>query len=215
MFDWNDLIKHEIIWKACSNAKCSSMQACNRFSWHSRRPKKNHFSKFSCWFFMEIHHADNWTSTATFWRSTSTCCEQLIEKQQLTSSELKAVIENKRGNSILITVRSICWSSVRRWEAKCGITLKLRQISILVLLPPLFHRAPTSNQCCFSSSSTTASIDSGKISNYQSRELRNTRERATVLPFLCQTTTAAASCCILLKKLWTVKTFRWWRSMRF
>lgn len=143
---------------------------------------------FNVFFSLSIpYRAGMWISTATFYCPTSTtCCEhRWWEKRAFDIIKRRAKRHRKQErNSILITVVSMCCNSVRQPQPQRNqrkITLKLHQIFILILLPPLSHRAPTLNQYCFFSLPTPDSIDFGKISNYLSIVLHSTREPAAVL----------------------------------
>lgn len=218
MFDRIERIRQEMISKALSNVRCSSMQACSLFSSHSGRPLRTILSRVFHWSFMQLYRADMWTATLTFYYSTSTTCCSMREQSVRHFGIAK---KKSTQTSTLIKFCRCVQQSSSEGEAKWENNFKLHQNFILILLPQPSRRAPTLNQYCFSSSSIVESIDSERISNYRSRELRNTRELAAVLQhsflFPMPLPMAAASCCIIiiLKKLCSVKTSRWWRSKRF
>lgn len=181
MLDWNDLIKHEIVSKACSNGRCSRIQACNLFSSHSGRPWRE---KKELW--MIFHKKLFIVSTVLTHefplRFFAAPRVLLVVKP---FSKLKSRHEKQERqikiNQFCLNVLKKFWVSSfdreNRWESM----LRLHQNFILILLPQLSQRAPTLNQYCFSSSPTLESIDFGKISNYPNKELRNIRELAAVL----------------------------------
>lgn len=101
MFDWNDFIRHEIISKACSNARWSSMQACSLLSSHSGSPSKfnrKHFLRefyalLPCWqlnfhcdlfWFHEYYRWERSTTIKrlTFWKLKSSSSMKTSGKTQ-------------------------------------------------------------------------------------------------------------------------------------